>query len=740
MYCFSILTGMKPLVVKVPLSRRARTREAGQKRKKASERKALWRKSLRENPEKSNQLKALKARKAVENEKYKDKIREKRAEDPEFHEEMKDKQKKWKNKERSKKKLLSSTKSQTTPLNHPTQSQTTPQALVSPQVTAEVSTELASSSTPAPGSPQVFSGIQTVNASPRVELGLNSVGRPKNEVIAAKSLLTLSEMPSTSQKLKDKNRACRRLYGPKQMGKVAMHNLIWDPRIATFVENHSTTMPNKKDTILVNGVRKAKKHMNVTKYKLFKLFCEKYPDYDRCYTTWEKRVPPNFCRLDTTSRRVCICPKDYNFDQLAQGITKATGRDAGFKTVSNASLCNPVTRKCLDRKCDACGTEKVDDLFADMGPEIWNKKVKYIQWEQRNESYLGRKLKKWRQIEYNIDVKDAINKLKTLLEDHSLHIFRANILNEARDNLIENLPLSHAYMLFDFSENGSLMPQDEIEACHFSKELFTLHPIYIIRHGPGSTLEHPKLIKEGLSIISNELTHDGKAVALFMDKALSHIERNPGPVPIDTVHRGSDNCNVQYKSAENFSHLGRYHHLYKGVRPITVIYRFSEPGHGKSPSDGYGAATKGRLDNLIKGGGVADSAYRAYLLLTKEDPHKCVRKPKNPGVTDEPAHRFVYVPKAEIQRRGPAKKSCKTLKGTQQFRRINLLSGYDGVYEANDLDCGCVYCLGVMPGPCYIGRYRHAPKFFHAESGKLIKHADLHTYKNEALKEIFPKM
>ena len=96
-----------------------------------------------------------------------------------------------------------------------------------------------------------------------------------------------------------------------------------------------------------------------------------------------------------------------------------------------------------------------------------------------------------------------------------------NIPNEARNNSIANLSLSHAYMLCDC--------EDKIEACHFSsKELSTLHPMYIIWHGPGqgarwsvSTAHQRGCIK-----ISSELTHDDKAVALFLDKALSNIEKS----------------------------------------------------------------------------------------------------------------------------------------------------------------------------------------------------------------------
>ena len=115
-------------------------------------------------------------------------------------------------------------------------------------------------------------------------------------------------------------------------------------------------------------------------------------------------------------------------------------------------------------------------------------------------------------------------------------------------------------------------------------------------------------------MLSDNLTHDSKAVFSFTRELLVHIN-NPGPCPISILLRWSDNCGVQYKCKQAFSHLP----LYEEHFGVKVIYNFSESGHGKGPSDGLGAITKQKLDRLITGEQVVvRNAYEVYLALSKE--------------------------------------------------------------------------------------------------------------------------
>jgi hypothetical protein len=52
---------------------------------------------------------------------------------------------------------------------------------------------------------------------------------------------------------------------------------------------------------------------------------------------------------------------------------------------------------------------------------------------------------------------------------------------------------------------------DEISA-HWNIKQVTIHPIFIVRHSPNSTVENPVTQKESLIMISDSLEHDTGAV------------------------------------------------------------------------------------------------------------------------------------------------------------------------------------------------------------------------------------
>ena len=93
----------------------------------------------------------------------------------------------------------------------------------------------------------------------------------------------------------------------------------------------------------------------------------------------------------------------------------------------------------------------------------------------------------------------------------------------------------------DFSENISLVPQDEIEGAHYTTKQVTLHRIFIVRHAADSTEDKPNIVQESLVILSDVLSHNADAVYVFTNQLLSHIRRNPDPCPVKYLNRFSDN-------------------------------------------------------------------------------------------------------------------------------------------------------------------------------------------------------
>ena len=131
---------------------------------------------------------------------------------------------------------------------------------------------------------------------------------------------------------------------------------------------------------------------------------------------------------------------------------------------------------------------------------------------------------------------------------------------------------------------------------------------------------------------------------------------------------------------------------------IKLIYHYTESGHGKGPSDGHGAAVKKRIDRLILGGKIINNGYQAYFALVQAQ-------------SDSVKQKIIFVPPMKMAREAPPKQcGLKTVHGTQKFHMISTKQGSPGVIVCSDLSCTCTICVTDQEGPCFFGKYRHAPE------------------------------
>ena len=115
---------------------------------------------------------------------------------------------------------------------------------------------------------------------------------------------------------------CRKLAQEKRV-KANPHQK-WEARIESFIEDNSRVMPNKRDTVLVDGQRVAKRHLLCSKYEAYMKFKKIHPDYSNGFTTFKKNLPKNIRRLKMSNRRVGICLKDYNLEQKVRALNKVS--------------------------------------------------------------------------------------------------------------------------------------------------------------------------------------------------------------------------------------------------------------------------------------------------------------------------------------------------------------------------------------------------------------------------------
>ncbi|CAC5415740.1 unnamed protein product [Mytilus coruscus] len=346
------------------------------------------------------------------------------------------------------------------------------------------------------------------------------------------------------------------------MSKPKLFRAKWRGKLESFLEDNSRIMPNKKDTVLIDGEQVSKRHLLCSKRQTYEKFIKQYPSFNKKFITFIGMIPKNYKRLDLTCRRVCVCMKYYNLEQIwkVESLNKlATSLSVpdlkvSVRKLSQMTLCPYETtpaRSCIDISCASCSSSKVGDWYEPLQTKAENTKVKYHQWETIKETYTDKKgevktSNRWAQVQHTSEVKDMVEDITASMINHTTHEFRADFQHRMQSELIKNLPMDQCLVVVDFSENITLFPQDEIESAHWTQKQATLHPVYIVRHDKTSTEDEPVMIKESLIILSDHLTRDSKAVFVFTEQLLIHLKNNPGSCPITLVHRFSDNCATQY--------------------------------------------------------------------------------------------------------------------------------------------------------------------------------------------------
>lgn len=735
---------MAKIVVKLPGIRQSMRKrglithgdEESKKKKSSKERVKAYRERLKTDPKLKRKYDQSKLKKQAENKAYKAKLKEKRKQNPSLDNEYKEKQKRWfksfykrkadkkQNEKVQKEANVSGAKSQHNQTAIRKRAQRVKNLLPgSPKAWASTMKHLIRNATPKRKSMLLTEeNKSTTKTNVKETLKINKVGRPDKATEKVKKKLAYTEdsesLWKTKKQLKQfKNRKASQV---KRLSNAKAFQQSWKDRIETFLSKNSRVMPNKKDTIKIDGKPVAKHHLLCSKRELFKRFMAEYPSFNKKFTTFCKLIPKNYRRLDMSCRRVCVCTKDYNLEQKVEALNNAASKTsldlkATVRQLSAMTLCpyeGTPHRTCVDRECSSCGTDSIQKMYTPLIESYKDdKKFKYYQWETVSE-VVGKKKKRvtrWIQVQKKGTVSEIVLEVVKSLESFSAHLFRADFQHSIVSDLTTNLPMDHAVTVMDFSENIALEPQDEIESSHWTIKQVTLHPMYVVRHAKESTVDTPVLRKESVVVISDELTHNAEAVYVFTEKLLAHLNEEQGPCPVKVLHRVSDNCAAQYKSKSAFDHLIQLEEKHQ----IRIVYHFTESGHGKGPSDGIGAAVKRKLELMILAGKVINNAYETYLALVQNQNEKLNQ-------------RILFVPSRELQKRVPARsKTAKTLKGTQSFHMVHQISAGSGVLVCNDLGCSCIVCIGKQEGPCFYGQYRHKPQYFSIATGKKVTDSEL---------------
>lgn len=522
--------------------------------------------------------------------------------------------------------------------------------------------------------------------------------------------------------------------------------------------------PCKKDVIKVldkktgTKVPTAKQTMVITMEAAYKLFQSPqfYSGVKIGFTSFCKLKPPQVRYISETNRRTCLCQICCNLSLKCETLQKLQTRllkEPEFEVlatnmlykknyVSDATLCKYEEfpdAKCIERKCDNCGTEKLLDLYRDLLEKAQGEIVNYSHWEYITVEKDDQMKRVISCVSKEVPLPEFIDLLKEESSNYPAHIFRANWQHRQMALCMETLQNNEAMMVMDFAENYACRYSNEVSSAYFDPMQVTIHPMMVYYYDetnqrtgvsgdepesdsvemvnggsggdegsrstenviPDSALEQAAgqnriLVKHSITGISNSKKHDSFAVKVFEEKAVALLEKSGKT--FSAIHQWTDGCAAQYKCKAAFARLT---HRIPPEFPI-VNRNFFETSHGKSVCDGLGAVVKNTAYHaVISGKRIIAGAEDLYLHCKDTLQHE---KKELPGVSSVQRCRdFVFVDATDIIRNTPD--TCvKPVKGTRQLHAVRGV-GRPNELEVRKLSCYCPTCRGNLAGPCSNNKY-----------------------------------
>lgn len=367
-------------------------------------------------------------------------------------------------------------------------------------------------------------------------------------------------------------------------------------------------------------------------------------------------------------------------------------------------------RDCLMGQCDQCGVKnlKLCPVELQSDQTISWRCIQYIVVGKNDEG----QDKKSPSVQYmETPARELITYLKPKLTEFIVHNFIAQWQDSKFKEILVEFPKDAMISCIDFSENYTMMIQNEIQSMHWRKLQITILVHLTYRWNPNfdeNTLEQgPKIIKELHYYVSDDNSHD----TLFVQHALQlhwkHV-LNQGFVPRQHIV-WSDGCSGQFKSARAWNFVTKYPSLTKASNlPLgcEMVWNFFATGHGKGEVDGAGALLKREVRvEQIKPNSVRLQNAQEVVEFLRSQANRAHAAHKNIRVHVN--NFFHEIGKSDVDR--SQLYGVKTVDGSRGMHQIRSKSPTDSsLCEFRQLSCFCCSCMDPRCNqPC--SSVKHVP-------------------------------
>ena len=358
-----------------------------------------------------------------------------------------------------------------------------------------------------------------------------------------------------------------------------------------------------------------KRHLLFSLREAHALFLKENPEVKIGLSKFSSLRPLNVLLSSGIPRNVCSCQYHESIKLICDCLKKEIPKFPNYSgDFVEKFVCSSDSEACMFGRCAKCPdwlktiTEEVDLE----GPATWYewKRVETVSPTASKKDSKTMKVVKKVKISKEGIIGDAVESLQGKLPSFLEHVFIKRQQSKFFEERLAKPGPSEAVIQVEFAENYTCKHQDEPQSAHWNQEQVSLFTLAIWAKEAAGVDN----VCESYDIVSDEMMHDKKAVAVFMfhvvDQFIKKRHQN-----VKQVYVFSDGPSSQFKN----KYIAHFLHTLNKIVPIQ--WNYFATSHGKGVVDGIVGTLKRLVSKAVMTGKspvVADtqSFYRVASSLT----------------------------------------------------------------------------------------------------------------------------
>ena len=308
------------------------------------------------------------------------------------------------------------------------------------------------------------------------------------------------------------------------------------------------------------------------------LYQEAFPDDGIKLSIFKSLHPDEVSFRSNMPHNVCVCQYHENINLLLQGLSNIDTIPSNHRNLLEMVCCDVEDEECMFSRCQIC-EEKISTEFLTnhVDDDELTENVKWYQWVQSDG--------KTEKVQISGTVSGVLQSLADKLKAFKVHSFIKTKQAAQFQSMYTAPRPGHAVLQIDFSENASIMEQDEVQSAHWG------HTHVTVFTAVAWSLEGSR----SFCIISDTSSHDKHTAASFLNTLMDDMQTQMTS-PLVDLDIFSDGAAQHFKQKYMFLFLSSLLDK-KGIRANCHFFATS---HGKGAVDGVGGTVKRAVFNAIK--------------------------------------------------------------------------------------------------------------------------------------------